>query len=55
MDMYKRLGGPDASLVTPLTLRTIAYVVNDIGPENEVRNREVPLKALISHMGTRCP
>jgi hypothetical protein len=43
-DMYKRLGGPDASLVTPLTLRPIAYVVNDIGPENEVRNREVPFR-----------
>jgi hypothetical protein len=43
-DMYKRLGGPDASLVTPLILRPIAYVVNDIGPENEVRNREVPFR-----------
>jgi hypothetical protein len=26
-DMYKRLGGPDASLVSPLTLRPIAYLV----------------------------
>jgi hypothetical protein len=41
-DMYKRLGGPDASLVSPLTLRPIAYLVAERDEENEMRYREVP-------------
>jgi hypothetical protein len=41
-DMYKRLGGPDASLVSPLTLRPIAYLVAERDEENETRYREVP-------------
>jgi hypothetical protein len=41
-DMYKRLGGPDASLVSPLTLRPIAYLVAERNEENETRYREVP-------------
>jgi hypothetical protein len=41
-DMYKRLGGPDASLVSPLTLRSIAYLVAERNEENETRYREVP-------------
>jgi hypothetical protein len=40
--MYKRLGGPDASLVSPLTLRPIAYLVAERDEENETRYREVP-------------
>jgi hypothetical protein len=39
--MYKRLGGPDASLVSPLTLRPIAYLVAERDEENEKRYREV--------------
>jgi hypothetical protein len=41
-DMYKRLGGPDASLVSPLILRPIAYLVAERNEENETRYREVP-------------
>jgi hypothetical protein len=41
-DMYKRLGGPDASLVSPLTLRPIAYLVGERDEENETRYRKVP-------------
>jgi hypothetical protein len=41
-DMYKRLGRPDASLVSPLTLRPIAYLVAERDEENETRYREVP-------------
>jgi hypothetical protein len=41
-DMYKRLGRPDASLVSPLTLRPIAYLVAERNEENETRYREVP-------------
>jgi hypothetical protein len=41
-DMYKRLGGPDASLVSPLTLRPIAYLVAERDEENKTRYREVP-------------
>jgi hypothetical protein len=41
-DMYKRLGGPNASLVSPLTLRSIAYLVAERNEENETRYREVP-------------
>jgi hypothetical protein len=40
--MYKRLGGPDASLVSPLTLRPIAYLVAERNEENETRYMEVP-------------
>jgi hypothetical protein len=40
-DMYKRLGGPDASMVSPLTLRPIAYLVAERDEENETRYREV--------------
>ena len=40
--MYKRLGGPDASLVLPLTLQPIAYLVAERDAENETRYREVP-------------
>jgi hypothetical protein len=32
--MYRRLEGHEASLVTPLILRSIAYIVEDVGPEN---------------------
>jgi hypothetical protein len=39
--MYKRLGGLDASLVSPLTLRSIAYLVAERDEENETRYREV--------------
>jgi hypothetical protein len=34
-EMYRRLAGNEASLVTPLTLRPIAYIVEEVGPENE--------------------
>jgi hypothetical protein len=40
--MYKRLGGLDASLVSPLTLRPIVYLVAERNEENETRYREVP-------------
>jgi hypothetical protein len=40
--MYKRLGGPDASLESPLTLRPIAYLVAERDEENETRYRDVP-------------
>ena len=43
-DMYKRLGEPDASLVSPLTLRPFAYLVVETNEENEIRYREVPFK-----------
>jgi hypothetical protein len=39
--MYKRLGGPDASLVSPLTLRPIAYLVAERDEENKTRYREI--------------
>jgi hypothetical protein len=42
--MYKRLGGPDASLVSPLTLRPIAYLVAERDEENETRYKEVPFR-----------
>jgi hypothetical protein len=41
-DMYKRLGGLDTSLVSPLTLRPIAYLVAERDEENEMRYMEVP-------------
>jgi hypothetical protein len=41
-DMYKRLGGPDASLVSPLILRPTAYLVVERDEENKTRHREVP-------------
>jgi hypothetical protein len=41
-DMYKQLGGPDASLVSALTLRPIAYLVAERNEKNETRYREVP-------------
>jgi hypothetical protein len=40
--MYERLGRPDTSLVSPLTLRPIAYLVAERDEENETRYREVP-------------
>ena len=40
--MYKQLGGLDASLVSPLALRPIAYLVVERDAENETRYREVP-------------
>ena len=41
-DMYKQLGGPDASLVSPLTLRPFAYLVAEIDEKKEIRYMEVP-------------
>jgi hypothetical protein len=40
--MYKRLGRPDTSLVSPLTLRPIAYLVAERDEEKEMRYRKVP-------------
>ena len=40
--MYKQLGGPDTSLVSPLTLQSIAFLVVERNEENETRYREVP-------------
>jgi hypothetical protein len=40
-EMYRRLQGHKASMVMPLTLRPIAYIVEDIGSDNERRQREV--------------
>ena len=39
--MYRQLEGHEASLVMPLILRPIAYIVKDVGPDNERRRREV--------------
>jgi hypothetical protein len=39
--MYRRLEGHEASLETLLILRPIAYIVEDVGPNNERRQREV--------------
>ena len=41
-DVYKRLGGLDASLVLPLILRPIAYLVAESDEKNETRYRHVP-------------
>ena len=41
-EMYQRLAGNEASLVTTLTLRPITYIVEEVGPGNERRWREVP-------------
>ena len=41
IEMYRQLEGHEASLVTPLTLQSIAYIIEDIGPDNERRQREV--------------
>ena len=41
-DMYKRLGGPNASLMLSLILRSIAYLVAERDEENKTRYREVP-------------
>ena len=41
-DMYKRLGRPNASLVSPLTLRPLAYLVVETDEENKIRYKEVP-------------
>jgi hypothetical protein len=43
--MYRRLEGHEASLVTPLTLRPVAYMVEDVGSDNERRQREVLFRA----------
>jgi hypothetical protein len=40
--MYKQLGGSDALLVSPLTLRPIAYLVAKRDEDNETRYREEP-------------
>ena len=37
-----RLSGPNASLVSPLTLQSIAYLVAKKDEENETKYREVP-------------
>ena len=42
--MYKRLGGPDASLVSPLILPSIAYLVAERDEDNEIRYKEVPFE-----------
>ena len=42
--MYWRLAGNEASLVTPLTLQSIAYIVEEVSPENESWQREVPFR-----------
>jgi hypothetical protein len=44
-EMYRRLAGNEASLVTPLILRPIAYIVEEVGPENKTRRRAVPFQA----------
>jgi hypothetical protein len=41
-EMYQRMARNEASLVTPLTLRPIAYIMEEVGPKNERRRREVP-------------
>jgi hypothetical protein len=33
--MYRRLAGYEASLITPLIRRPIGYIVEDVGPDNE--------------------
>ena len=42
--MYKQLGELDASLVPPLILRPIVYLVAERDEENETRYREVPFE-----------
>jgi hypothetical protein len=44
-EMYMRLAGNEASLVTPLTLRPIAYIMEEVGPNDERRSKEVPFRA----------
>jgi hypothetical protein len=44
-EMYMRLAGNEASLITPLILRPIAYIVEEVGPNEERRRREVPFLA----------
>ena len=40
-EMYRQLAGHEASVVMPLTLQPIAYIVEDVGPDNERQRREV--------------
>jgi hypothetical protein len=40
-----RLAENEASLITPLTLRSIAYIVDEVGPNDERQRREVPFLA----------
>jgi hypothetical protein len=44
-EMYMRLAGNGASLITPLTLQPIAYIVEEVGPNDERQLREVPFPA----------
>jgi hypothetical protein len=44
-EMYQRLAGNEASLVTPLTLWPIAYIVEEVNLENKTWRREVPFRA----------
>jgi hypothetical protein len=44
-EMYRRLVGNEASLVTPLILQPIAYIMEEVGLENERWRREVPFRA----------
>jgi hypothetical protein len=39
------LVGNEASLVTPLILQPIAYIMEEVGLENERWRREVPFRA----------
>ena len=58
-DMYKQLGRSDASLVSPLILRPIAYLVAERDVENKIRGSYLleenmqsgSSKVLSSHMG----
>jgi hypothetical protein len=40
-----QLAGNEASLITPLTLQPIASIVEEVGPNDESRRREVPFPA----------
>jgi hypothetical protein len=44
-EIYMRLAENEASLITPLTLRSIAYIVDEVGPNDERQRREVPFLA----------
>jgi hypothetical protein len=39
--IYRRSEGHEASLVTPLNLQPIVYIVEDVGLDNKKRRREV--------------
>jgi hypothetical protein len=44
-EMYMRLARNEASLITLLTLQSIAYIVEEVGPNNERRWRKVSFRA----------